>query len=431
MYNPATGSMESQVSGMSAGNLSADMQLQQQQQQNGFIQFPGGVTAVNQQGIPTGYWTTGGGPNDPTNQMQNGGMPMQMFMNGQQAAAMGMPGMALGGMDTNRRMVFNPATGQYNSVPVTGSMMGGGVQQNQAGGNRGGPNLNGPGANGGGAYGLNQSMMGGSGNSLNIPMLLPRNQNQLGGAVGGGVGGMPDMDGSMFMHLNHHGNNLNRDDNDRGGNNYMDNYGRDNRDRRNDRDNYRDNGRGNDRDNRNGGRDRDNNRDNRDRNGRNNSQSNNNNSGVNPVRDSLVEDFRSTYGKSKQWGLRDLLGHVVAFCQDQHGSRFIQQRLEVCSDVDKQLIFDEIIPAAQSLMTDVFGNYVLQKLFEYGTPDQCESLALLLKGQSVQLAMQMYGCRVVQKALEYVNTPRLIELVAEFESPPVRTITIAWHVYLP
>jgi pumilio RNA-binding family len=191
-----------------------------------------------------------------------------------------------------------------------------------------------------------------------------------------------------------------RDDDHRG-------YGHDYRDRR-DRD--RDYGRRDDRDMR-GGRDRD--RD-RDRGGRDRQSA-----GINPVRDSLVDEFRNTYGKSRQWGLRDLLGHVVAFCQDQHGSRFIQQRLEVCTDVDKQLIFDEIIPSAQSLMTDVFGNYVLQKLFEYGTPDQCESLAILLKGQAVQLAMQMYGCRVVQKALEYVGTPRLIELVQEFESPPV------------
>ena len=140
---------------------------------------------------------------------------------------------------------------------------------------------------------------------------------------------------------------------------------------------------------------------------------------ANPMHDPLVDDFRNTYGKSKQWNLVDLLGHVVAFCQDQHGSRFIQQRLEVCNDVDKQLIFDEIIPAAPSLMTDVFGNYVLQKLFEFGTPDQCESLAKLLTNQCVQLSMQMYGCRVVQKALEYVGTDRLIALVSEFENPPV------------
>ena len=47
------------------------------------------------------------------------------------------------------------------------------------------------------------------------------------------------------------------------------------------------------------------------------------------------DEFRSTYGKSRQWGLCDLLGHVVAFCQDQHGSRFIQQRLEVRATPDR------------------------------------------------------------------------------------------------
>jgi hypothetical protein len=140
---------------------------------------------------------------------------------------------------------------------------------------------------------------------------------------------------------------------------------------------------------------------------------------VNPTRDPLVDEFRTTYGKTRQWELIDLIGHVVAFCQDQHGSRFIQQRLEVCTEVDKQLIFDEIAPSAHSLMTDVFGNYVLQKLFEYGTPEQCETLAALLTGQAVMLSMQMYGCRVVQKALEYVNTQRLVAIVTEFENPQV------------
>ena len=43
---------------------------------------------------------------------------------------------------------------------------------------------------------------------------------------------------------------------------------------------------------------------------------------------------------------------------------FLLLSWQVCSDVDKQLIFDEIIPSAHLLMTDVFGNYVLQKLFE-------------------------------------------------------------------
>ncbi len=41
---------------------------------------------------------------------------------------------------------------------------------------------------------------------------------------------------------------------------------------------------------------------------------------------------------------------------------------------EKQAVFDEIVAAAYSLMTDVFGNYVIQKFFEYGTPEQKSSL---------------------------------------------------------
>lgn len=135
------------------------------------------------------------------------------------------------------------------------------------------------------------------------------------------------------------------------------------------------------------------------------------------IRDSLLDEFRNTYGKTRQWTLQDLAGHTSAFCQDQHGSRFIQQRLEISSREDRQFLFEEILPSANSLMTDVFGNYVLQKLFEFGNEKQCDALASLLTNQCVPLSMHMYGCRVIQKALEYVNPSRLQALVSEFETP--------------
>lgn len=153
-------------------------------------------------------------------------------------------------------------------------------------------------------------------------------------------------------------------------------------------------------------------------NGPHNSNNGGNYHGNHVPRDALVDEFRSSFGKpGRTWTLKELSSHIVAFCQDQHGSRFIQQRLEVCTEAEKQLVFDEVLPSAHILMTDVFGNYVLQKLFEYGVEEQCEALASILKGQAVSLSMQMYGCRVVQKALEYVNRDRLVELVKEFEAP--------------
>lgn len=55
--------------------------------------------------------------------------------------------------------------------------------------------------------------------------------------------------------------------------------------------------------------------------------------------------------------------------------RFIQQKLERATVQEKQMVFNEIIGAAYSLMTDVFGNYVIQKFFEFGTTEQKTTLA--------------------------------------------------------
>mmetsp|Transcript_15242 Transcript_15242/g.45141 ORF Transcript_15242/g.45141 Transcript_15242/m.45141 type:complete len:850 (-) Transcript_15242:551-3100(-) len=152
----------------------------------------------------------------------------------------------------------------------------------------------------------------------------------------------------------------------------------------------------------------------RNRRGDRSSSSNNNNSnGGNPPRHSgLLEELRS--GKGRHHTLSDLAGHMVALCQDQHGSRFIQTKLESATSADKQLVFNEILPHVQVLMTDVFGNYVVQKFFEHGIDEHRELLMSVISGQAVRLSMQMYGCRVIQKALEAMPADVLVPLIDEF-----------------
>ena len=94
---------------------------------------------------------------------------------------------------------------------------------------------------------------------------------------------------------------------------------------------------------------------------------------------------------------QDIYNHVVEFSGDQHGSRFIQQKLETANSDEKEQIFREIQPNGLQLMTDVFGNYVIQKLFEHGSQVQKRLLAEQMKNHVMELSMQMYGCRVVQK----------------------------------
>ncbi|XP_058112266.1 pumilio homolog 2-like isoform X2 [Magnolia sinica] len=61
-----------------------------------------------------------------------------------------------------------------------------------------------------------------------------------------------------------------------------------------------------------------------------------------------------------------------------------------------------VLPHALTLMTDVFGNYVIQKFFEHGSPEQRKELANQLAGHILPLSLQMYACLVIQKVLLWV-----------------------------
>ncbi|KAG8445693.1 hypothetical protein GDO86_010466 [Hymenochirus boettgeri] len=137
-------------------------------------------------------------------------------------------------------------------------------------------------------------------------------------------------------------------------------------------------------------------------------------------RSRLLEDFRNNRFPNLQ--LRDLIGHIVEFSQDQHGSRFIQQKLERASPAERQLVFNEILQAAYQLMTDVFGNYVIQKFFEFGSMDQKLALATRIRGHVLPLALQMYGCRVIQKALESISTDQQSEMVRELDGHVLKCV---------
>ncbi|XP_043366127.1 pumilio homolog 2 isoform X4 [Dermochelys coriacea] len=139
-------------------------------------------------------------------------------------------------------------------------------------------------------------------------------------------------------------------------------------------------------------------------------------------RSRLLEDFRNNRFPNLQ--LRDLVGHIVEFSQDQHGSRFIQQKLERATPAERQMVFVEILQAAYQLMTDVFGNYVIQKFFEFGSPDQKLALATRIRGHVLPLALQMYGCRVIQKALESISPDQQVinEMVKELDGHVLKCV---------
>lgn len=151
----------------------------------------------------------------------------------------------------------------------------------------------------------------------------------------------------------------------------------------------------------------------------------NDNSSV--VRSQRLEEFRSRKSSRLELSVRcpshaanaddlqEIYGSICEFASDQHGSRFIQNKLETATPEERQKVFEEILPNAFSLMTDVFGNYVIQKLFEHGDPAQKAALIKKMENQALFLSNHMYGCRVMQTALEHARPEDRQKLISELD----------------
>lgn len=78
---------------------------------------------------------------------------------------------------------------------------------------------------------------------------------------------------------------------------------------------------------------------------------------------SLLDDFRSSKAVAN-YTLTDVVnrGLLADLSVDQHGSRFVQQRLEVADEEEKEIACQAIVADIIRLSHDVFGNYVVSRM---------------------------------------------------------------------
>lgn len=111
--------------------------------------------------------------------------------------------------------------------------------------------------------------------------------------------------------------------------------------------------------------------------------------------------------------LPEIPEHVATFITSAEGSRFMQDNLDRATLADKELIFKRLLPKTSWLAMNVFGNYVIQKFFECGTPMQIQVLFKKMLPDTRKLTLNKYGSRVVQTALSYVTKDAHTEWVQE------------------
>ncbi|KAL2893840.1 putative pumilio-like protein 7 chloroplastic [Bienertia sinuspersici] len=116
----------------------------------------------------------------------------------------------------------------------------------------------------------------------------------------------------------------------------------------------------------------------------------------------------------------DVRGNIYLMAKDQHGCRFLQKKFDEGSFEDVQLIFDEIIDHVVELMTNPFGNYLVQKLFDVCNEEQRMKIIHVMtknRGELVKISLNAHGTRVVQKLIESLTTRKQITMVIRALEP--------------
>ncbi|CAN6333984.1 unnamed protein product [Urochloa humidicola] len=118
-------------------------------------------------------------------------------------------------------------------------------------------------------------------------------------------------------------------------------------------------------------------------------------------------------------GLAGLRGFMCHVARDQHGCRFLQQRLDDGKrEVDA--IFAGVSRHAAQLMVDPFGNYLMQKLLAVCDAGQRKAIVLTLTADPfvlVRISLNVHGTRAVQKLIESLRTREEIRLVIDALRP--------------
>lgn len=118
----------------------------------------------------------------------------------------------------------------------------------------------------------------------------------------------------------------------------------------------------------------------------------------------------------------ELRGQVFLLARDQLGCRTLQKLLDDKKDLVFDTIFKEALERIPELMTDTFGNYLSQKVFEISSPEQRLAILERASKDMVAVCMNVHGTRAAQRLVETLSTPEEIESFVACLAPSVAVL---------
>ncbi len=82
-------------------------------------------------------------------------------------------------------------------------------------------------------------------------------------------------------------------------------------------------------------------------------------------------------------------------------------------------MYDEMIKNLKELRTDVYGNYVVSHVLEFGENSDRIRISDEIIDDIVELSMHKYGSNVVEKCLQHLSADRKSQIVDRLVSVPI------------
>ena len=97
-----------------------------------------------------------------------------------------------------------------------------------------------------------------------------------------------------------------------------------------------------------------------------------------------------------------ILNNFLNLAKEQSSCRFLQQKINSQQYLVKY-IFSLITQNINELIIHPYGNYLIQNIFFYLSEDQISKFVNLIKGNLLNISMNFYGTRVIQKLIDFIH----------------------------
>eukprot|EP01065_Artemidia_motanka_P018961 TRINITY_DN2235_c1_g1_i6.p1 TRINITY_DN2235_c1_g1~~TRINITY_DN2235_c1_g1_i6.p1 ORF type:complete len:806 (+),score=222.08 TRINITY_DN2235_c1_g1_i6:167-2584(+) len=115
--------------------------------------------------------------------------------------------------------------------------------------------------------------------------------------------------------------------------------------------------------------------------------------------------------------VQTFVGRVCEFATHTYGCRCLQRILENCHGHEEIVpILEEVLEHVHSLVTDQYGNYVVQHVLINGNPQYQYTVTHKLRGYYTVLSTHKFASNVVEKMFEYATPQLRVSMLEEMMS---------------